>query len=430
MPAIRRSARPEDPVFLPFGLRPGRTRLAPGCLLAVALMASPAAAQAGDDDFKVRLLRDGTELEMVGAVSAASAAEVARMLDQNPRVTVLQLTSEGGEMGAAFRLQKKVHDRSLTTYVPSICVSACTLIFLAGRERFMAPEARLGFHQAIFIPQTSASQGGDATKSNQEMKAWMLQQGVAAPFVDHVMATPNESVWLPTADEMLKAHVVTGVTSGARFADPSYGRGSPVVIDQTMFNTPLLRAMKKADPDNYERMRNELFQTVQAGSLDAEDRALNNVHFNLAFKHAAAVAADDAVLAVMKVNTDILEMVNNVDPAFCVGIALGQPLPKDAKGPPMPRDLAERRSAAMAAVFETSVAKPQAAPVFSDARQIMDNLLREMFRTYGDDWQYLRHPDIDPRRSCAMVIAIEKRMVSIDPADRSTLLRAKLSGMM
>ena len=415
------------------GRSAGRVKRTAGRLLALALLASaamPADLRGGDADFKVRLLRDGTELEMVGAVSSASAAEVARVLDQNPRLTVLQLTSEGGEMQAAFRLQKKVHDRALTTYVPSICVSACTLIFLAGRERYMSPEAKLGFHQATFIPQTSASQGGDAVKSNQEMKAWMLQQGVAPGFVDHVMATPNESVWLPTADELLKARVVTAVTSGARFADPSYGRGSPVVIDQTMFNTPLLRAMKKADPDNYERMRNELFQTVQAGSLDADDRALNNVHFNLAFKHAAAVAADDAVLAVMKVDTDILEMVNNIDPAFCVGIALGQPLPKEAKGPPMPRDLAERRSAAMAEVFETSLAKPQPPPVFSDARQIMDNLLREMFRTYGDDWQYLRHPDIDPRRSCAMVIAIEKRMVSIDPADRSILLRAKLSGMM
>jgi hypothetical protein len=121
-------------------------------------------------------------------------------------------------------------------------------------------------------------------------------------------------------------------------------------------------------------------------------------------------------------------MINYADPAFCVAIAMGRPLPAGDKGPTMPRDLAERRSAAMTAVFETSVAKPQPAPAFSDARQIMDNLLTEMYRTYGDDWQYLMHPEIDLRRSCAMIIAIRKRMVSIDAADRSVLLRAKLSG--
>jgi hypothetical protein len=388
-----------------------------------------ASAQGGvDADHHIRLLRDGTELEMVGEINAESAAHISRMLQQNPRVTVLQLTSEGGTTGAGFALAKQVHDRALTTYVPSMCVSACTLVFMAGRERYMAPDARLGFHQAIYIPQSTSSPAGDATKSNEAMKAFLLSQGVAPGFVDHALSTPHESVWLPTTDELLKAHVITALTSGARFADPSFGRGSPEMVDQTLLNSPLLRAMKKADPGNYERMRNELFQTVRAGSLDAEYWALNEVHFNLAFRHAAAVAGDDAVLAVTRVNTDILEMINNADPAYCVAVVTGRPTPEGDKGPTMPRDLAERRSAAMTAVFETSMAKPQPAPSYEEAKQIMDNLVQEMYRTYGDDWQYLRHPEIDPRRSCAMHIAIRKRMASIDLPDRSVLLRALLSG--
>jgi hypothetical protein len=412
-------------------------------LTAILLLAWPGAASRAEDgtvppdvyaqagagaDHQSRLLRDGTELEIVGELTPESAAALIRLIDQNPRVTVLQLTSEGGEMDAAFRLVTQVHDRALTTYVPSMCVSACTLVFLAGRERYISPEAKLGFHQAAFIPQSTSSPTSDASKSNAYMKAWMLRQGVAAAFVDHAMATPHESVWMPTTDELLKAHVITAVTSGTRFADPSYGRGSPDMIDKTLLNSPLLRAMKKADPGNYERMRNELYQTVRAGSLDAESQAMNEVHFNLAFKQAAAVADVEAVTGVMKANTDILEMLNNADPAYCIAIAMGRDPPAGDKGPPMPRDLEDRRAAAMTAVFETSMSKPQPPPTYAEAKTIMDTLVREMYQAYGDDWQYLRHPDIDPRRSCAMHIAIMRRMASIDAADRSILLRAMLSG--
>ena len=78
------------------------------CALAAAPAAVLAAANvlAADPSYQIRLLRDGTELEMIGEVSRESAADIDRMLAQNPRVTVLQLTSEGGEMGAAFWLVK------------------------------------------------------------------------------------------------------------------------------------------------------------------------------------------------------------------------------------------------------------------------------------------------------------------------------------
>jgi hypothetical protein len=397
-------------------------------LVSAAFLALSTEALGADTDYHIRLLRDGTELEMVGEVSREAAAEIATMLAQNPKITVLQLTSEGGEMDAAFRLVSQVHDRALTTYVPSMCVSACTLVFLSGRERYVSPEAKLGFHQAIYVPSTTTAKLPDASGPNAVMKKWMLGQGVSPDFVDHAMATPHESVWIPTTDQLLKAHVVTAVTNGARFADPSFGRDSPNMVDQTLLNSPMLRAMQKADPGNYERMRNELFQRVKAGALDAESQAMNEVHFQLAFKQAALVAGDDAILAVMQADTAVLEMLNIADPAYCIATAMGRPIPEGHKGPMMPIDLEKRRTTAMAAVFESSMAKPQPAPTFEEARQIMENLVREMYRTYGDEWDFLRHPDVDPQRSCAMHIAIRKRMASIDLPDRSVLLRAMLGG--
>src|SRR5438445_484909 len=143
-------------------------------LVPATFLALSTGALGADTPYHIRLLRDGTELEMVGEVTREAAAEIATMLAQNPKITVMQLTSEGGEMAAAFRLVTQVQDRALTTYVPSMCVSACTLVFLSGRERYISPEAKLGFHQAIYVPSTTTTTKVDAAQSNAAMKKWML----------------------------------------------------------------------------------------------------------------------------------------------------------------------------------------------------------------------------------------------------------------
>src|ERR1043166_3133858 len=86
-------------------------------LAPAAFLALSTGARGADTPYHIRLLRDGTELEMVGEVSREAAAEIATTLAQNPKITVLQLTSEGGEMAAAFRLVTQVQNRALTTYV-------------------------------------------------------------------------------------------------------------------------------------------------------------------------------------------------------------------------------------------------------------------------------------------------------------------------
>jgi SOS response regulatory protein OraA/RecX len=39
----------------------------------------------------------------------------------------------------------------------------------------------------------------------------LLERGVSESFVEQAMAMPASAMWYPTADELLKAHVITSV---------------------------------------------------------------------------------------------------------------------------------------------------------------------------------------------------------------------------
>ena len=77
---------------------------------------------------------------------------------QNNKIVVM-LRSPGGAMSEGLAIGRFVHARMITTVVPQGfgCHSACTAIFLAGRDsetgqpaRIMMSGAKIGFHQARY----------------------------------------------------------------------------------------------------------------------------------------------------------------------------------------------------------------------------------------------------------------------------------------
>jgi hypothetical protein len=104
----------------------------------------------GDEEmgsYAFRVLRDGRELEFSGGITFGAAKEFQRFLDAMGVVQVVHLNSPGGRVAEAERIGRLLEARKLSTYVVNDCLSACTHIFLSGRERLISPDGRLGFHQ-------------------------------------------------------------------------------------------------------------------------------------------------------------------------------------------------------------------------------------------------------------------------------------------
>ena len=75
---------------------------------------------------------------------------------------IVVLGSEGGNLLAGIEIGKAIRLKDLATYVPDdiLCASACALAWLGGTQRFMAANAKIGFHAAFRIQNGSPTESG------------------------------------------------------------------------------------------------------------------------------------------------------------------------------------------------------------------------------------------------------------------------------
>lgn len=147
---------------------------------------------------------DGRSITLDGTFGEASIEKLQTVIDASPNATTLVLNSEGGRETAAEELALRVRQRHLNTLVEDHCLSACTFLFLAGGKREVADDAELGFHQGTV-------QGASATVQaifNNQMSDYYRSHGVRQWFIDRIIATPPESMWYPTRDELKEGGVL------------------------------------------------------------------------------------------------------------------------------------------------------------------------------------------------------------------------------
>lgn len=158
-----------------------------------------------------RLLRNGTELAFSGGVTFGAAKEMKARLEAAPRVRTLRLDSIGGREQAAQQMRDLMRARGIDTYVAKKCLSACTVIYLGGRRRYLYREARLGFHAASFPGMTAA----ELRDSNLKLAAEAVALGVSPGFAHKAFLWPADSMWFPKTAELVAAGVVTDVVDNA-----------------------------------------------------------------------------------------------------------------------------------------------------------------------------------------------------------------------
>jgi hypothetical protein len=177
-------------------------------VIAVLALMTAERAQAETFEFEgpyaVRVLHQGSEIEISGTFSWALPQQVGVALAEAPRARLVRLESPGGHIKAALEVADMLRARNLDTYVGRICASACTIVFLAGHQRFATEAARLGFHQA---------HGPGLTPADSNLLLRLAYQNYALPpaFIAHVLRTPPQDLWVPDLAELRRAGVVTDI---------------------------------------------------------------------------------------------------------------------------------------------------------------------------------------------------------------------------
>lgn len=170
----------------------------------------------GDPDippYYMRLMNDDTEAEIAGGFKYGLSRDAERLFAAAPRLAVLHLNSGGGRLGEAIELAKLIRARGLITYTSASCSSACTIAYMAGRERYLKLGAKIGFHRAAFA-------GAETTR---EMAELLAAAGVGKALVDRAVAQPASSLWYPSDQELRANHVITATVGAYRYAASGLG---------------------------------------------------------------------------------------------------------------------------------------------------------------------------------------------------------------
>lgn len=157
---------------------------------------------------------DGRSIVLAGGINNGAASYLDAALQLAPAVTTVVLSSGGGWVSEAELLAEVIRKRGLNTYVEHYCASACTIVFLAGKKRAMAPSAKIGFHSG----RVAGSAGIFYVEKNERLRALYQNAGLPDAFVRQALDTPSQNMWYPGHEDMQSAGVLTPKLPGEQTA--------------------------------------------------------------------------------------------------------------------------------------------------------------------------------------------------------------------
>ncbi len=162
-------------------------------------------ARVGAHQFKV--LANGQMLEFSGGITFGVANELNGFLQAMGNVRTVRLNSMGGRILEAQRMSDLIRAKGLTTFVTQDCMSACTIVFLGGKERVVQPAARIGFHQPAFRGMTASSRHAAISTEVARLQRF----GLSREFAEKANVATPSGMWFPNKDELVREKVVTRV---------------------------------------------------------------------------------------------------------------------------------------------------------------------------------------------------------------------------
>jgi hypothetical protein len=216
----------------------------------------------------IRVLPGGTEVEFFGSITWGSAAELGKVLDDNPNIRVVHLTSQGGRTGEAESIRELIRRRNLDSYTSATCMSACTIAFLGGRERWIGPGARLGFHQGE-IPGANKI---FRQVANEGFAASYRRSGINEVFINQILEVPPDRLWFPTVSHLEYAGVITGTAAPGQFAPGGF-----------FMNMAMKEAVPYASIHEMEALAKAFIETLE--SVERADREACRRYFDPGTAH-------------------------------------------------------------------------------------------------------------------------------------------------
>ena len=160
--------------------------------------------------YKITVVENGRELLIEGGIKHGLLKDLKKAIKFTPSITTINLESVGGRHGEAKDLYNYISKKGLDTVTNKRCVSACTIIFAAGRNRWLGIKGRLGFHSASFVGMSN----NEVNKGLQEIYSTINKdKGILLNIFYKGNKVDPKKMWYPTRDELLTSKFITSKIS-------------------------------------------------------------------------------------------------------------------------------------------------------------------------------------------------------------------------
>ena len=227
---------------------------------------------------RITLSPDGATVYIIGAIMDDSFLEFDALLLGAPKVRTVYLDSPGGLTLEGRLIAALVRKRRLNTYVEHYCASACTQVFVAGRERTIGAEGELGFHQAVKVDPTGGTSKLAAASTrpltaamvfgitgNDTLRLAYEQAGIDQPFIAKALARGHDDMWVPSPAELRQSHVITRQADRPELALPP-GSLTHAEVRALLAPRPMWQAAATALPAAYLDGINDTWRRANGGS--------------------------------------------------------------------------------------------------------------------------------------------------------------------
>lgn len=376
--------------------------------------------------WSVRLLRDGSELEVSGGIGHGFAKDITAALVANPSVRLVHLNlGSGGLVDEAKQAREVVRARKVFTYVSRQCVSACTFAFLGGERRYLKSGAKLGFH----APSMPLAVGYEAEKIRQGERQFLVNAGVSPAFSARVIATPAESMWFPSSEELIEAGVVTEVVSGDSFAMSGAAVPTLEALSADLEKVALYRALKKADPATFEKVVRASHDAQLRGTSMAELRSVTLPLLQPVYARSLPMASDDALFTMGSWLVANLRELQRAPGQVCVGYINADSAAREEALSFISKATKEQELEVMAQVMDSAAL---GRPVASEAQQevLFPKVFEHARRIVGEDIQAiqdLQNPRADKAKLCRAMLGLFSGVMNLPKKDAAMMLRMQFS---
>ena len=162
------------------------------------------------------------------SISSEDVDRLQDLLEANPNVTGIRLTSGGGSVLSGYGLLRLIEDYGLDTYAYKKCASSCAFAFLGGRNRVLMKGALIGLHSPGWGKDALNAMDG-YFQDNRESMAWadpiefaawsyrdgqetsvkairhLVDHGVAFEMALKALDYAPDEMWYPTRQELEEA---------------------------------------------------------------------------------------------------------------------------------------------------------------------------------------------------------------------------------